>query len=77
MKLDEFKAKIDNWGKNMTTQKALKVMLDERRCVINRYHGICTNKRGCMNCELAVNKDDVIHAYDFVIEKLINEGGDS
>lgn len=52
----------------MTTERAIEIMQNERKCVEIAECGICD--RNCVYCDLVSPTKELLEAYDLVIDEL-------
>ena len=49
-------------------ESSLLVLSMEKACVERQYDGKCDNKRDCANCDLALDREDILKGYDRAIK---------
>lgn len=54
----------------MTDNEIIKVLKNETECIKRQVGKICDNKRDCKTCDLVMDDDDVIFAYNKAISVL-------
>src|SRR5574344_82360 len=59
--------------------KIIKVLENEKSCIQRQINGECNNKRDCGNCDLRMEDNEIISAYDRAIEivKLANKADEA
>lgn len=56
----------------MTTERAIKVIQTEKKCVLRNIRGC---DRECGKCDLVLPDDEILTAYDMAIELLKGDDG--
>lgn len=55
----------------MEINKIIKIIKTERECVVRACNDLCN--RHCDKCDLLLDENDIIHAYDEILLRLYNE----